>query len=238
LKNAQEMLSCEGVAASLFYGINSDESIMNSYMPIDYYNKFLIKPLSDEVDIKEMFTPFENVVLKNLWVMSKIKEDHRDGVSPFMDFIKTWCQAFPTDREKILQIFIYITAARTIDNDTAGIYEKMSLAGMMGRMEEFIKIKDEYAAHVDSLIKGVLDGQFQIDGNIGKEIWIENPKVNTPWIFWPGEEKKPLRININTASLYQLESFPKITCDAAGKIIERRDSNGYIDCIDKEYFLE
>ncbi len=58
LKNAQQMLSCEGVLATLFYRINNNKKLQNGYKDKGFYERFLVSGLPDEVGGRENFFTF------------------------------------------------------------------------------------------------------------------------------------------------------------------------------------
>lgn len=237
LKNPQEMLSCEGVIATLFYRINTNRVLQNNYLTKEFYNNFFISSIDDEGSIKKMFTPFENVILKNYWVWHSIKENLDEDSIPFIEFLKAWCECFPQDKSEILKIFISTTVGKTVTNELSDIYEKVAYSGMVGKINDVIKGFKEYQDVYSNLSSKVESGEILIDCNIGKEIWIENKNVMMPSCFWSEEEKVPLKINLNTASVHDLMSFYKIDIQKGKEIIDKRDRIGYlksIDCLEKE----
>lgn len=57
-----------------------------------------------------------------------------------------------------------------------------------------------------------------------------------PSCFWSEEEMIPLKINLNTASVYDLMSFYKIDIQRGREIIDKRDKRGFfksIDCLEE-----
>ena len=239
LKNAQEMLSCEGVIATLFYRMSTNTVLQNNYLSKDFYNKFLIKNLEDENDVKDLFTPFENVILKTFWIFYKIKDRLNENSIPFIEFIKVWSEYFPEDKEELLKLFICTTIGKTISKDLAKVYEESAYNGMVGNIKEVRKNFNKYKRIFGDLIKMIQNGNIKIDKNIGGEMWIENSYVKIPKYFWAGEEMIPLKINLNTASIYDLMSFPKITIEKAKEIISKREEKGYFKSVEDigiEYF--
>lgn len=232
LKNPQEMLSCEGVIATLFYRINTNKVLQTNYMPKGFYNNFLVSDIDDESMIRELFTPFENVILKNYWVWHNIREKLSEDSTPFIEFIKGWCECFPQDKPEIIKIFLSTTIGKTINNELSDIYENLAYNGMVGKINEVIKGFKEYKSLYNSLCNKVESGEISIDSNIGKEIWIENKNITIPSCFWSEEEMLPLRINLNTASAYDLMSFHNIDIQKAKEIINERDRKGYFKSID------
>lgn len=116
----------------------------------------------------------------------------------------------------------------------------MSLDGMIGDMNTFIDDMTKYKHILTFYCEEVLNGDIELSQNVGRELWIENPYVKIPSCLWFQEEFIPLNINLNTASIYDLMSFPKIDFEKANEIIKQRDKKGYFNSIDevgKEYFL-
>lgn len=232
VKNPQEMLSCEGVIATLFYRINTNKKLQDSYENHEFYNRFLIKSLAEEMDVKDIFTPLENVILKTLWVWYKIKDKINENFAPFIEFIKGWCDCFPKDKKEVIEIFITTTLGKTVDNKLADIYEKASYKGMLGDIKGFEEEIIAYRDGILKLCKDLEEGQREIDENLGRELWIENTEVKIPKYFWGTEELVPLVINLNTASVYDLMSFYDMTLEKANKILEIREEKVYFSKID------
>ncbi|WP_055669885.1 ComEA family DNA-binding protein [Desnuesiella massiliensis] len=240
LKNSQQMLSCEGVIATLFYRISTNETIQNNYLSKDFYNNFLISNINDETEVKELFTSFENVMLKTFWTWYKIKDSLNEDSIPFIEFIKMWCECFPQDKQELLILFISTTVGKTISNDLSEIYEKAAYDGMVGKLHPFVETLKEYKKAYNNLCHMIENGDIAIDKNIGKELWIENTHVKIPKYFWLKEEMIPLKVNLNTVSLYDLMSFPKITLEKATEILNERTKKGYFKAVEEvglEYFI-
>ncbi|MDT8719681.1 helix-hairpin-helix domain-containing protein [Clostridium sp. 19966] len=240
LKNSQEMLSCEGVIATLFYRISTNKILQNNFLSKDFYNNFLLSNISNETDAKELFTPFENVMLKTFWTWYKIKDNLNENSIPFIEFIKMWCECFPEDKQELIKLFISTTVGKTISNDLADIYEKAAYNGMIGNIQALIDAYNEYKKTFNNLCDMIENYDIAIDKNIGKEIWIENSHVKIRKCFWLNEEMIPLKINLNTASLYDLMSFPKITLEKATEILKERVKKGYFNTVDEvgqDYFI-
>lgn len=232
LKNAQEMLSNEGVIATLFYRITTSEALKKDYMPKDHYNDFLLSDLSDDDSIENLFTPFENVILKSLWIFKEIKNKLTDSSIPFIEFINCWCDHFPNDRSEIIRIFITTTVGKTITNELSDVYEKTAYKGMVGKIDDVIHGFKDYKKILGDICRKVEQGILRIDSNIGSELWVENKSVEIPSCFWSDEETNPLMINLNTASPYELMSLYKIDINKSNEIIKKRDLLGYFKSVD------
>lgn len=229
LKNAQEMLSSEGVIATIFYRINTDKQLQNNYLKKNFYNKFLARDIDCDEEMKQIFTPFENVLLKDLWVFNCMKKKADNNSIPFIEFIKTWCWCFPEDKHELLSIFINTTFGRTVTNSACELFEKMSYNGVIGRIDDYIKLLTEYRKLINDIIGKVENDELTIDGNVGKEQWIESDDIKIPVTLWCEEETVPLRINLNTASVYDLLPFTDYDFKKAEDIINLRDKKGYLE---------
>lgn len=228
LKTGGEILSCEGAVATIFYNIFTDEILQNNYISEHIYNKFLIKPLLNDIDIKDVFNPYENVLIKALWSMHNMTDNIKEDAPVLINFIETWCNCFPYDKERIINIFVNITAGKTIENNVGSIYEKIAIEGMFGRADSIVKSINCYKNAIGDLCKKVTDGKLDIGKSVPKEIWIENKKVTGPKISFSASNDLPMKINLNTASFKQLMSFSEITVQTANKIIGDRNNGIFI----------
>lgn len=227
LKSAQQMLSCEGVLATIFYRINTDKFLQNTYQDNMFYSHFLISSIPDGIAPKDIFTPFENVMLKNFWVWNKIKNRNFEQHRILIEFIKEWCNSFPVDKEEILKLFIATTIGKTINNNIGDIYEKMSWYGSIGDIQQYRYYSNMYIQAVSKLKTELLSDINLLEKNIGPELWIENNKIQIRTTLWNKKNKKPLYININTASEYEIASFWDMNISKAKMFIKKRDEINY-----------
>lgn len=228
LKNAQEMLSCEGVIATLFYRINTSKVMQNNYANMDFYKAFLIAELPEDMDVRHIFSPFENAVLKNFYVWSKLKNNINNSSIIFIDFIEQWVKCFPTDREEIIKIFISTTVGKTITNELSKLYEKTAYYGLIGDMYKYSEANSNYKVLLNSLCEQAIGGKINLRQNIGEELWVTNSDFKMmPWMYI--EEELPIRVNVNTASIYELSSFKHISFSLAQQLVKKRDEHGYLD---------
>jgi hypothetical protein len=235
LKNGQQMLACEGVLATLFYRIDSSPILQAHYERAEFYEPFLLAPIPAGIKPQDIFTPFENVILKNFWVWSRMKErDAGDGKKPpFLAFIEEWGRAFPQDREELLSIFLATTAGRTASVEAGRLLEKAALAGIIGDyFEGFNPAVAAYEKSLASLTANVLSGGLDLGAVLGPEIWVQNKASLIRTTLWIDENKKPLRINLNTCTVWDLMTFPAITADKARRIIAARDKTGFFGSLE------
>lgn len=233
LKNAQQMLSCEGVLATLFYRINTNRILQNNYQDESFYDHFLLGPIPGGTKPEEIFTPMENVFLKNFYVWDKIKGSLTPESVIFLEFVKEWCHSFPEDKQEILKLFVMTTVGKTVTNDLGKTYEAMSYRGMIGDYRRFRELAAQFRDEASSLIQKVLKGELRLDANVGPQIWVENKNFLIRTTLWNPDNKKPLSINLNTASVYDLASYPKIGLEKAKKLIKERKELGYFTSLEQ-----
>ncbi len=227
LKNGQQMLSCEGVLATLFYRINTNESLQNNFLDREFYNRFLLSPMPDDLEPEDLFSSFENVMLKNFWVWNRLNTVELEGRHLFIEYIKEWSRAFPDDKEEIFKLFILTTAGKTINNDLGSAYERMAYAGLVGDIQKFRGIFPEFSSIYEDLIKKIFSGELSLESNMGPQLWIRNTDFLIRRTLWDVSRKLPLSINVNTASAFELSAFSGISLEKAEQIIRRREELGY-----------
>jgi hypothetical protein len=227
LKNAQQMLSCEGVIATLFYHINTNDTLQNHYLEKEFYNQFLLAPLPDDIEPQEVFVPYENVVLKHFWIWHQLREKGVKDRSRFTAFIEEWCEAFPEDKEELLKLFIMLTARKTLSNEPGAMFEKMAFYGMMADMDKYRTSLKEYNRMIEELLQKVLRNEIPLDANVGPQLWLVNKDFTIRTSLWSNKRRKQLSVNLNTATAYELATFSGISLVQAKELVGRRDEFGY-----------
>jgi hypothetical protein len=230
IKNAQEMLSCEGILATLFYQINSDKTLAENYMSSEFYAPFLLKPMPSGVKPEAVFTPLENMMLKNFWVWKKMTGSGFSG-NPFMAWLDEWCRQFPSDREVILKLFVQITKGVTITPDLARLSEKINYVGQIGDYQAFMKLIPPYQELLAKLIQQVVADPSYLTANIGPELWVTTRKVKIRRGLWVPEPKMPLSVNLNSAGLSEIEVFAGK--DQAPAFLMKRKELGYFASLEQ-----
>jgi hypothetical protein len=233
LKNAQQMLSCEGVLATLFYRIATNPALGGRYADAAFYERFLLSPIPAGLKPQDIFSPYENVTLKVFWVWHRLNAKGTLAKSPFVEFLEGWIQAFPEDKDVILGIFLSTTAGRTVSRDLGGAFERAAFSGTIG---DYAKYRDSAGAFNKALAEAkskVLSGETSVDACVGPEIWITNADFLIRTTLWNAEEKKPLRVNLNTCSTWDLMTFPGITREKADQIIAAREKAGYFRSLEE-----
>lgn len=233
LRNAQEMMASEGVAATIFYRMTTDTVLQNNYQDWTFYQPFLRHPAPTDLRPQDLFTPLENVILKfaRVWQITKPAVD--SASAPLIAMMKSWESLYPEDREELLTMFLATTVAKTVTDELGIISERAALVGTTGKYMEYRSLKAEYDTAFVRIRDDILADRRAIDDNVGPQLWVENREYSIPiTIFFP-EPTYPLWINLNTAGVFDLASFPGITTDQARQIIATRDSVGYFRSVEQ-----
>jgi hypothetical protein len=233
LKNAPQMLSCEGVLATLFHRINTNEVLQNLYRDKSFYERFLLQSFPSGIQPEDVFTPLENVFLKSFYVWDRIKERLTPETAIFIEFINEWGNSFPEDREEILKLFVMTTVGKTATESLGKTFETMSYHGMIGDYVRFRELASQFREEASVLVENLLSDDEKLDANLGPQIWITNQNFLIRTTLWNPQNKKSLSINLNTASAYDLASFPKIGLDKAKALIEKREELGYFKSLEQ-----
>jgi hypothetical protein len=232
LKNAQEMLACEGVIAALFYRINTDSALQHSYRDAAFYAPFLLRPMPAGSSPDAIFTPFENVLLKGAFVMHSMKDRINENGAPFLEFVNEWCRLFPEDKEELLNVFLRTTVGKTVTDSLGIVYEKMAYFGMVGNYKEYGRLRKEYDSAFTVVKADVVAGKRAIDANVGPQLWVENKDLPIPVTLFAPEPMYLLSVNLNTASVFDLASFKGISMAQAQSIIRARDSQRWFKSLE------
>jgi hypothetical protein len=227
LKNAQQMLACEGVLATLFYRLDTSPVLRNNYAAPSFYERFLLSPLPVNLKANDVFTPFENVMLKNFWVWHRLNGRAVEGKTLALEFLREWAEVFPRDKEEIWGIFLAATAGQTVSRELGRAFEETAFAGMIGDYRKYSLSAAEFKKALAGWTAKVVAGTAAIDACVGPEIWITNKNFLIRTTLWSEDGKKPLRINLNTCSALDLMTFPGLTAEKAAKIIAAREKAGF-----------
>ncbi len=227
LRNAQQMLSCEGVLATLFYRISSNRMLQENYEENNFYLRFLLRPLSEDITPRDLFSPFENVMLKHFWIWSRLDKNLSENQVPAVEYIKEWGRSFPEDKEEVYKIFLLTTLGKTASNRLGKIYEKLAFSGMQGDITRYRRAVEEFRQEYKTLIENALQDEVDLAGEIGPQLWVQNPHLLMRKALWSPSPKRPLWINLNTATVYEIASFPNVSMEDAQRIVLARNEKGY-----------
>jgi hypothetical protein len=153
-----------------------------------------------------------------------------DG-SPLMVWLETWCRVFPGDRDEILKQFIQITKGVTISPELARLSERINFLGQIGEYQKYKALLPAYQEMVKKLVGDCKSDPGKLTANVGPELWVRSGSVKIRRALWMPEPKNPLAVNLNTASLPEVECLMD-TVNARAFILKRSEL-GYFTSMDQ-----
>jgi hypothetical protein len=183
--------------------------------------------MPEGIEPQELFSPFENVMLKHFWVWSRL-DDKMTGESVLpLEYIEEWGASYPEDKEEITKLFVLTTMGKTVSDQLGDVYERMAMYGMQGDIQKYRETLSEFRDAIDPLLKNVIAGKTELGSNVGPQLWVKNEDFLIRRALWDPSNKRAFWINLNTASAYELASFPGISLDRAKDIVNKREEKGY-----------
>lgn len=109
-RNLAQAISTEGVINTFFTRLMESE-LKNNYFERDFYLPF-IQDTGAFRDPRIELDPVENQVIKEFKVIHTYLSSLAPGASPFIEFIKGYCIAFPGEKSRIEDIFLEVTGSQ------------------------------------------------------------------------------------------------------------------------------
>lgn len=222
LRNASQMLSCEGAVASVFYQIYAHEMFKNRYEGEEFYAAF-------GADLHNLDTTC-NLLIKMVYAMSKI-----DLKKPSLmtDFIRSYGECFPDEKAELYNVFTKTTHFVTASHTARDLFGEIYRIGRRGVTEEIVHIiRNIRNPLVADLREKLLNGQIPLDAATYKEIWIIGDEEIAP-TPWEPDEKVPYRFNINTATAIDFMALNGITLNLGEQLVIAREKQYGFDSIDE-----
>lgn len=229
LKNAQQMVSCEGVVATLLYYIVNDTRLQTHYYGPEFYERF-VPDGSACAEPMRCFGPLMNQQLKILAALFEMRGRGLSWRNPLaLHLITTYATMFPAEAESVYDLFIKTTMGVTVSNDARKAYEQMAMGfkiyDINASKANFARVSRLQA----ELAKSLACGGARIDENIGPELWLVNHGFEILCLggIDAASRSLPLSMNLNTASVHDLTTLPGIDFGLAQRIINARDGQGF-----------
>ena len=232
LKNAQQMLSCEGVASHIFYQLATDKNLMKRYREKDFYRNFS----DDEEELTgSEISPQENIYLKMIYAKYFLFKDYEkekpfEAGPMFLDFVMKYIELFPEDRDDVLQDFCLSTFFTTSLKDGVEIYRKadfdthMLCYDMEGTFGNFTGLQKV----IQNSFNQIKNDPSLLCKNVGSPLWIENNHFKPIFL---GQKMESLSINLNSAEDFELMTIEGMTVKQAEGLINYREKAGYFSGI-------
>ena len=234
LKNAQEMMSSEGVIATLFYRFVNRESLRDKYREPAFYNPFLESSAGGGADPQKVISPYENVNLKLFAAMRQIAPLAAESSRPLaIALIDAYAELFPEEAKTAYDLFLATTYGVTASQEAATAFERAAVEGQVGDIDSFRQDSRAAFSLLDKVTNRVAKGDLHLDANLGPELWLLNENFKIAPAVWERGRTVPLSINLNTASEAELMTLPGVAPELAARIVAGRHSRGYFHSLDE-----
>ncbi len=234
IKNAQQMLSSEGVAATFFYRLINDPDIQKRYQNKNFYVPFL--NATPDKEPAEIFTPLENAYLKVIYAKYMLIEDYKKAKNELyrpllLDFSLQYIKVFPEDASDFLTHFYMTTYFTTAIKDSLALYNKVDGSShfTMYDPEQASNVLMKTFEELQAFMKEVKAEKEIISKYLGEPLWIQNDKFDL------GEKDSPytLSLNLNSAEKFELMTIPGMTEELADKYLVQRESSVFFSCLNE-----
>jgi len=233
LKNAQEMMACEGVIATLFYRFVNDDRLRNQYREAGFYQQFLASGVSRD-EIKQAIPPYENVNLKLFAALRRVAAESTRARQPLMiELVKAYASLFPEEAEAICRVFLQTTHGVTASQDLASTFERAAVAGRRGDIEAFPQRSGAAFSLLRATADQIAHGKLALGANLGPELWVLNPSFKIAPAIWERDRTLPLTLNLNSATEAELMTLPGVDLAIARRMVAERRARGFFRSLDE-----
>jgi hypothetical protein len=205
LKNGQQMLSSEGVIATLFHrwlvpGEGSRDAIVARYA-----------------------TLFRSLAGSASW--TALQPD-----SPvFLDVVDHYCTDVPDDCARVRAIVLDTTYGATAETALARNTEAMAERGRIGDMAGYIEGLKQVRAQMKQLHERVAAQPSLLRAALGPDLWL----MGRAPVRLPGMSSQDVPVNLNTAQAEALRILPGVDAAAAERALaSRRERGAFRDLAD------
>ncbi len=197
LKNGQQMLSSEGVIATLFYrwlvpGEGSGDAILSRYSQL-----------------------FRSLAGSKTWTL--------EPESPvFLDVVDHYRTDVPADCARVRAIVLDTTYGATVETSLPRDTEAMAERGRIGDMAGYVERLKQARADMKQLHERVAAQPSLLRAALGSELWLMG---RTP-VRLPGMPSQDIAVNLNTAQAEALRTLPGVDAAVAQRALRSRDEAG------------
>ena len=213
LKNGQQMLESEGVIATLFYRLASDEGLRAHYRDTGFYERFV--PPGAAADLMArgpaaLFSPAENVYLK---MFDVLHTTFAWSDWPAVSFVKAYAERFPDEAGAVYDVFLAVTHGVTVAPDAGA--------------------RSHEPGYLTGLRDSVLAGSTTLDAGLGAPLWVTVPGFRLGMgLFRYFPIPNPYSFDLNAADVADLRQVSGVDSALASAIIAARDRRGWFGAVD------
>ncbi len=217
VKTGGQILASEGCISTIFYYLYNEDAF-REFQDDDFYQKFDTK--------KSELTSLESLYLKILYTMTYI--DFEKSQQPMIDFIGTYGELFPKEKEVLYRTFLELTHYTTVSKEAQKLFSDFYLTGRRAEIEKFKAQYKDIMRFKEKILNAVLSDELALDAAVPSQIWVENTSCKIPPCPWMLERKMNFRFDLNTATLIDFLSITNMDIDKGRQILEtRKEKQGF-----------
>jgi len=211
LKNGQQMLSSEGVIATLFHRW----LVPGERVPEERAREAIVARYS------QLFRTMAAASARG-WTMTS-------DTPMFLDLVDRYCGDVPDDCTRIRNLVLDTTYGATADATLPRTTEAMAERGRIGDMAGFVAGLKQARAQMAQLQAAVAQSPKRLRAMLGPDLWLLGHTPATP----PGLPSNEVAVNLNTAEIEQLRTLPGVDAAIAERALRsRRDGGAFADIAD------
>ncbi len=245
LKSPERMMASEGVVASIFYRLATDETIGGHCCDTAFYQQFLPQGsrFPDGLDPAAELGSYVNANLKLLLAMSQLDRHGRRktdsagpahevaGAAPIVDLVERCGTLFPGERETFFRSFLETTALVTAAPEARPLWRKLALAGRFGHIGEIRGLMKEWQALFDRTLASCVESG-RLAPLLGPEIWLRSRELKVGHGLWETPDTY-LTVDLNAASTVDLLDLGAgLSWAEAKAVVAYRDEHGAFSSVD------
>ena len=218
LKNAQAMLSSEGVIATLFYRLATAPEL------------FALQPDNPNwlPAAVAMHDALFALLAKHPWDVQQ---------PPYIQLLENMLQENNAYARAAIANFVITTFASSTDNNLHANFQHSITAGLAGDLKQFMQSYSVLSPAINSQVELIMQQPAVLRKNIGQPIWVLQPQVQISEAPW-SQKTNHLIVNLNTATAAEIALLQLFTEPQIDNFIALRSKDGpYADVKDISHRL-
>ncbi|MEW6523850.1 MAG: helix-hairpin-helix domain-containing protein [Bacillota bacterium] len=229
LKDPQQLLSSEGVAAAFFYRVLTSDRLLAEAPDPGFFQAFLSDPGPLATGC---FSPFERLCLKLYHSAGRwLTRPRLDPGRPLLtQLVVGYGRDFPAEKVDLYRLFLETTCCATVSTEAPQLYHNLVWAGRSGDIPRLKTLAGQWRQLFSAALERALATE-DLESRVGPELWLTNPGCLVTPALWLSEPTRPHTFNLNAATPADLLAVPGMSPDAARAILEHRRSLGHFTSV-------
>lgn len=222
LKTAQQMMSCEGVIATLFYQLARMEQF-GVYCGPDFYQAFFGRPVPDpSAVIPEAF----NGYVKSLYAIRRaLNTPLPEAKPPVVAVFESYARSFPGEARDVFRVFVETTHGATMVPGALEVAGRMHHAGQIGDVARLKDALRDHRALIEQAIEQALS-TGELAPLLARPVWMAGNRLKLAPALWVEEQVLPYRFDLNCATPLDLCTIDGVSGTTAQAICEELRERG------------